>query len=166
MATWSEFAHARPDLARLGTALLRGMVPSADDVPSPVSPWLGIGFLASLRADGFPRLAPVCPISASGTMLVALVAPKHLELQRDGRYALHAMLGPDDAEFSMRGRMTLADDEPTRAEAMKVCEGTGMFGGRLTEVVFELAIDAVHTAVWQNVGKPGTWPLRKGWIAR
>ena len=43
MLTWAEFAHARPDLAEAGRRLLYQF-------------GVGLGFLATVRADGGPRL--------------------------------------------------------------------------------------------------------------
>jgi hypothetical protein len=47
MLTWAEFAHARPELAEAGRRLLYQF-------------GVGLGFLATVRADGGPRLHPMC----------------------------------------------------------------------------------------------------------
>ena len=47
--TWKEFATVRPDLDTMGRSLIY-----EQDV--------GLGFLATTRPDGGPRLHPICPI--------------------------------------------------------------------------------------------------------
>ena len=49
MASWSAFAAAEPDLAAAIRALLQQYGP-------------GMGYLATVRADGGPRVHPVSPV--------------------------------------------------------------------------------------------------------
>lgn len=78
MLTWGEFAAARPEVAATGRALLYQF-------------GVGLGFLATVRADGGPRVHPVCPIVAGGGLYLFVVeSPKRADLLRDPRYALHA----------------------------------------------------------------------------
>jgi hypothetical protein len=52
---------------------------------------LGLGFLATIRKDGGPRVHPVCPvISEAGLHVLILPGPKPGDLRRDGRYSLHS----------------------------------------------------------------------------
>ncbi len=159
MASWGEFAKAEPDLAAVGTALFLGRDAPRDP------PWLGIGLVATLRADGGPRLAPVCPIAVEDRLLLAAVGPKVRDLERDGRYVLHAFLGRDDAEFALRGRAARNDDPRLRAAATLATAGTGMLVDADRETIFELDIERADAAVWEKVGKPGTHPIRKRWRA-
>jgi hypothetical protein len=46
--SWAEFAHARPDLGDADRRLLYQF-------------GVGLAFLATVRADGGPRLHPMCP---------------------------------------------------------------------------------------------------------
>jgi hypothetical protein len=47
--SWDEFQHRRPDLAEAGRRLLYQF-------------GVGLGFLATVRTDGGPRLHPMCPL--------------------------------------------------------------------------------------------------------
>jgi hypothetical protein len=67
---------------------------------------VGLGFLATVRPDGGPRLHPICPVLMSGRLLAHIVpSPKRDDLHRDGRYALHSFPadGNEDA-FYLTGR--------------------------------------------------------------
>ena len=78
MLTWGELRAARPDLAETGRALLYQV-------------GVGLGYLATVRADGGPRVHPVCPIlTDDGIYLFVVSSPKRADLRRDPRYALHA----------------------------------------------------------------------------
>lgn len=103
MATWSEFAASAPGLAVAGRRLFYQYGP-------------GLGFLATVRADGGPRLHPVCPVMTDEGLYVFVVAsPKGGDLERDGRYALHALL-PDEVEeeFAVSGRAHRENDPAVR----------------------------------------------------
>lgn len=104
MATWTEFAAATPWLASSIRALLHQYGP-------------GMGYLATVRADGGPRVHPVSPIvTDEGLFCFVIDSPKRRDLERDGRYALHAFPAEDsEAEAYVSGRahpvtsVTLAD---------------------------------------------------------
>lgn len=81
-ATWAELAAARPDIAAVGRRLLY----SFD---------IGLGFLATVRADGGPRVHPICPLlTESGLYGMIIPGPKLDDLRRDPRYALHGETYP------------------------------------------------------------------------
>src|ERR1700722_13299349 len=75
---------------------------------------LGLGFLATVRRDGGPRVHPVCPvISAAGLHVLILPGPKRGDLRRDGRYSLHSETYPpprEDDGFAVTGRVTETAD--------------------------------------------------------
>ena len=75
MIRWSEFAALRPDLEPVA----RGML---------YQHGLGLGFLATVRADGGPRVHPICPVLAENLYAFIVPGPKLADLRRDGRYAL------------------------------------------------------------------------------
>ncbi len=153
MATWSDFEAARPEMA----AVFRGILD-----------WIPIAYLATVRADGGPRVHPIVPIFAGGRLFVAVIpSPKARDLLRDGRYALHALPGKwdesgrGDAEFYATGRAHLVEDSATRqmvAEAAK-------HEVREQDLLFELGLERVMTAYWEKVGQPGTYPVRQFWRA-
>ena len=104
MASWDEFSRARPDLAAAGRALIYQF-------------GVGLAFMATSRADGGPRLHPMCPLLTADALFAFIVpSPKRGDLLRDGRYALHSF--PADANedaFYVTGRATPVTDEATRA---------------------------------------------------
>ena len=101
MMTWREFREAEPALANAGRSLFYQ--------------WkLGIGFLATVRRDGGPRVHPICPvINDEGCFGLIIPGPKLEDLRRDPRYALHSETSPppniDDA-FYLTGFATERSD--------------------------------------------------------
>jgi len=104
MITWTEFERQQPALAAAG----RGQF---------YQHGIGLGFLATVRRDGGPRVHPVCPvISPAGLHILILPGPKRGDLRRDGRYALHSeMVAPphEDDGFALFGRATELTDQVT-----------------------------------------------------
>src|SRR5260370_23143177 len=93
MTTWPEFAAAEPQLAAAGTNLLYQY-------------GVGLGFLATTRPDGGPRVHPMCPLlRGEGLFAFIVPSPKRRDLRRDGRYAMHSFphLDNEDA-FYITGR--------------------------------------------------------------
>ncbi len=63
---------------------------------------VGLGYLATVRKDGGPRLHPMCPLLVDGRLwtMIGPHGPKYADLRRDGRYAMHALSPKDvDDEF-------------------------------------------------------------------
>ena len=144
MATWADFQRAAPQLAIKGRALLYQYGPP-------------LGYLASVRPDGGPRVHPFCPIIAEGGLWAYILrhSPKGADLRRDPRFALHAFSPTDvDDEFFVRGRA-----EPTQpmadlkaaiiAAALPATVGAG------EEQLFQLHIDRVLVATYTHRGQ---WP--------
>jgi hypothetical protein len=102
--TWGAFAELEPELATAGRALLYQF-------------GVGLGFLATTRVDGGPRLHPICPLLTSdGAYAFIVPSLKQGDLRRDGRYALHSFPCPDDEDaFCAMGTARLVDDRATRA---------------------------------------------------
>ena len=155
MATWAEFAAAEPEL-------------SARAFPKPPEMFFALAYLATVRADGAPRLHPFCPIFAGGRLFAAIpsTSPKGSDLRRDGRYMIHALPGPDDAEFSVRGRAHEVADNATRSLVWAAVDESGV-GGMIESVrhdpIFEFDIERVDAAHWEKVGEPGTYAVRQRW---
>ena len=106
MHSWGDFAAARPDLAAKGRSLL--YMPGR----------IGLGFLATTREDGGPRVHPICPLLTDDGLYAFIVpGPKLEDLHRDGRYALHRGAFPpphhDDA-FYVTGTAVLVEDPVLR----------------------------------------------------
>lgn len=106
---WSEFAAAEPEMAARG----RQLVHRRGD---------GEGFLATVAGDDLPRVHPV-NVGVVGDQLLVFVqsrSAKAMDLEADGRYALHAHQDPAEPdEFLLRGRARLVDDPSSRAAAAK-----------------------------------------------
>lgn len=82
MASWREFVTDQPALA-------------AEARKNLYEVGIGLGFLATVRADGAPRVHPVCPIvSEVGLHVLIVSGPKQRDLRRDSRYALHTETCP------------------------------------------------------------------------
>lgn len=143
MKRWAQFAALQPELAGAGRAMIY-------QVP------VGLGYLATLRRDGAPRLHPVCPVLANDGLYVFIGnhSPKLRDLLRDGRYALHTFPNPDvDDEFTVSGRAQPIDDPAVRRVVYEVYTATGATTSN--DTLFELFIDrALHA----KYGPRPSWP--------
>ena len=83
MATWTEFATEAPEIADLAEKRLAAT---------------GLMMLATIRADGFPRISPMEPVLADdrlalhdGRLWLGMMvdSTKSRDLVRDGRFSLH-----------------------------------------------------------------------------
>lgn len=148
MAAWAEFARAEPEMAALGLRLLEQY---------------HVAYIATVRRDGAPRLHPVSPFIAGGEMMVGTPpsSPKARDQLRDPRTVIHFLPGKDDDEFRLRcrARSITAPDERARVKA----EGPHFL--KDDDYYFAYDIEAVATAYWVNVGQPGTYPVRRSWVA-
>jgi hypothetical protein len=141
VATWAEFESAVPDMAAQGRRLIY-----IHDV--------GLGYLATIRKDGGPRLHPMCPLLVDGGLwaMIAPHGPKCGDLRRDGRYAMHALspVAVDD-EFVVMGR---AVETPDRAKWDAVAAAAG-WPVNPDEVLFQLDIERAMLALYTHRGQ---WP--------
>jgi hypothetical protein len=154
MKTWNEFAVIRTDLAEPGRALLYQF-------------GVGLGFLATTRPDGGPRLHPMCPIlTEHGAFAFIVPSPKQRDLYRDGRYALHSFPCPDNEDaFSCSGRVVPVDDEADRAElgAVFVAERAqlGVALPARDDALFEFLLDGCLLTRTTGHGDPE--PVHRIW---
>ena len=152
MVRWKVFAAAEPELAAVGRSLLFQFQ-------------VGLGFLATVRRDGAPRLHPVCP-ALSGDRLFVLItptSPKGDDLRRDGRYALQSFPQPKPGsdEFYLSGTAVAVDDPAARALILRDARHMA----DASETAFELWIDrAMHTR-WEHVLTPEMRPVHRKWRA-
>jgi hypothetical protein len=147
MAAWAEFVAAAPELSERGAERFGH----------------GVAWLATASADGRPYVHPVTPLIAGGRLFVfvALGTPKERNLRRDGRYAMHAVLGQDDEEFLIAGRAVVADDTASRALAKAAADAIGMTSK--DDVLMEFLIERAHWAVWEGLGTPAIRRVAKRW---
>ena len=122
----------------------------------------GLAFLATVAADGTPRLHPIT-LALTPDELYAFITPgpKQRDLTRDGRYALHAFL-PDkvEEEFMVSGRATPAATAGERKAALAAYHQTAVPDDHR---LFRFRVDRALHAVYRF---RGDWPpTYKTWRA-
>lgn len=142
MASWSEFTAAAPRLAEEIRALLHQY-------------GSGLGYLATVRADGGPRVHPVSPLVTDDGLFCFLIdSPKRRDLERDGRYALHAFPAEEsDVEAYLSGRALPVYDRSRVARIAVEARASDVLAWRLFELDIEVAM--LHRPVGQAAdGRP------------
>jgi len=129
MARWSEFAEVEPRLAEVVRELLYQYGP-------------GLGYLATVRADGGPRVHPVSPVLSDGGLYCFVIdSPKRRDLERDGRYALHAFPPEQsDDEAYLAGRAARVTDAQVIARLATEMRAEPRIDWRLYEFTIEVAM--------------------------
>jgi hypothetical protein len=116
-------------------------------------------YLATVRADLSPRVHPVAPVLAAGSLFVAVGSwsPKWRDLRREPRCVLHCLPGARDDEFLMRCRTREAPEavDQVRAVAAHVIHDA--------DHLFEFEIESVDHGWWEHLGEPTTYPIRQRW---
>jgi hypothetical protein len=137
MASWSDFAAAEPRLAQV----IRNLVHQYGS---------GFGYLATVRADGGPRVHPVSPvITANGLYCFIIESPKRRDLDRDGRYALHTFPPEDsDDEAYLSGLARPVTDRDTVTRLATSMHAEAGMDWRL----YEFSVDVAMVA---RQGQPG-----------
>lgn len=158
IASWKAFAAAAPGLAAQGRHYLYLY-------------GVGMGFLATVRRDGGPRLHPICPMLMDDALFALIVpGPKMADLRRDGRYALHALTSPpprqDDA-FYIAGTVTEVTERSTwdRVAALFLAERhmESRWTGFEDQVLFEFGIErCLLTLTTASDGLPAGHSLWRG----
>ena len=144
MKRWADFASEAPELAEAG----RGLIYQTE---------IPLGYLATVRKDGGPRVHPVCPVIAHGGLYVFIgnQSPKVHDLRRDGRFALHSFPVPNgDDEFYASGRSRTVGDGETRAVVYEAFTSTG--ASTSNDTLFELWLERALLARYG--GPPPSWP--------
>ena len=146
---WQRLADEAPGLAAFGAERLGGP-------PS---------YLATVRADGGPRVHPVTPVVAHDRLFLFMepTSPKRRDLLERGQYALHSAV-PDDSgtggEFSLRGVAVPVDDAEGRAAAT----GAATYGPAERYVLFELLVAEARCQGYGDVAlpEPSRWRATGG----
>ena len=149
MKRWGEFAAENPAMAEAGRALFYQVR-------------VGLGYLATIRKDGGPRVHPVCPVIAHGGLYLFIGnhSPKAQDLRRDGRFALHTFPCPDvDDEFFVAGTTQRIDDVSVRAVvyATYTVTGASTSDDTLYELLLQRALHAKYAA------RPSWPPVYSKW---
>ncbi|HEY2794035.1 MAG TPA: pyridoxamine 5'-phosphate oxidase family protein [Micromonosporaceae bacterium] len=142
MASWSTFAAEAPSLSASISSAIHQF-------------GAGLGFLATVRPDGGPRVHPVAPAIVGGGLFCCLVdSPKRCDLERDPRYAFHAFPSDDsNDEAGLRGRVRTVDDPAAVrriADAMRAAP-------HLEWRLYELCIDTAFYVRRGTVFGRQTW---------
>jgi hypothetical protein len=147
--TWTEFEQDQPALAAAG----RRQFYQWD---------ISLAFLATVRADGGPRVHPVCPvISPAGLHLLVVPGPKQADLRRDARYALHSETCPpprQDDGFAIAGLAREVADPAVRRVVREqvLADRQGASWPSLDhDALFELGVER---ALLVLTGADGTFP--------
>ncbi len=146
MDRWGRFASAQPEMAEAGRKLIYQY-------------GIGLGYLATVRPDGGPRLHPFCPILAGeGLYGFIIPSPKRDDLVRDGRFAIHTC-GPEDRddEFYLTGRACAVTSPADREAALASYTASG---GKAAddEECFEFLLDTAMLATYKPRAEGNTWP--------
>ncbi|NES14522.1 MULTISPECIES: pyridoxamine 5'-phosphate oxidase family protein [Micromonospora] len=150
MASWSEFAADEPRLADEIRLLLQQYGP-------------GFGYLATVRADGGPRVHPVSPvITDDGLYCFVIDSPKRRDLERDGRYALHSFPPEEsDDEAYVAGRARPVTDPATLARVVELGRAAPQVDWRL----FEFTVDVAMLTRRDQTSQPGAGrPQVRVWL--
>ncbi|TDC40806.1 pyridoxamine 5'-phosphate oxidase family protein [Micromonospora sp. KC213] len=148
MASWSDFAADEPRLADGIRLLLQQYGP-------------GFGYLATVRADGGPRVHPVCPvITDEGLFCFVVASPKRRDLERDGRYALHSFPPEEsDDEAYLAGRAHPVTDPGQVARIARAGRAASQVDWRLFEFDVDVAMltrrgQGGHVQPGEGPGRP------------
>ncbi|HST20904.1 MAG TPA: pyridoxamine 5'-phosphate oxidase family protein [Blastocatellia bacterium] len=148
MIAWAQFAAAAPDLAAFGKQRLEKR----------------IAYLATIRADGSPRVHPISPFIAEGRLFVYMepTSPKGHDLRRDARYSMHCAVEDNSGgggEFLIRGRGEEITDTESREMAFRQAEAIG-YDPKERYALFELSIEEAMGTTY-----PEDQPKRIRWKA-
>jgi hypothetical protein len=145
--TWSEFSDSQPELAAKGRAMITHF-------------GLGLGYLATVRKDGGPRMHPFCPVFHERGLfgLILPTSPKCGDLYRDGRYAIHSYSLEDrDDEFYISGAVRERAEltHAVRAAFLAQVDTTTSSGD---EACFEFLVERALLAEYPPRGEGPAWP--------
>ncbi|MBK8024541.1 MAG: pyridoxamine 5'-phosphate oxidase [Chloroflexi bacterium] len=143
--SWQDFAHAAPELAAFGERRLKA----------------GPAYLATVGANGMPRVHPVTPILAEGHLLLFMepTSPKGHDLRRGSGYALHCSVANSDGgegEFGLTGHAILTEDPAMRERAARFG-----YSPKDIYILFELTVESAFSTTYPDDGPP----VRQKWKA-
>jgi hypothetical protein len=115
MTTWDDVTAEAPELAALVQRRFEAT---------------GLGLLATLRADGSPRISGLEPLFSGGELWLGMMpgSRKSADLQRDPRFALHGATidkNVTEADVKVAGRAVPAGDDDAAAFATALEKATG-----------------------------------------
>ena len=146
MTTWGEFAEAAPELAAFGEERFR----EAE-----------VAYVATVRADGSPRVHPVTPVLCDGRLYLFMDegSPKGRDLRREPRYAMHSLVTDQDGnpgEFHVKGLGQAVEDPVVRARVAEAAPYETMERW----IAWEFSVEEAASTVYG-----GKEPMRRKWTA-
>ena len=132
---WHDFEKAAPDIAQIGKNFL--YKPDRGEV----------AIFATVDLTGRPRVAPVSPIFSAQGVYVSVGAhtPKRSHLERNGLYAMHALVGVDDLEFQISGNARYVESD---VEHKTVVSAIPFPSYDADDPIYELLIDRALVVTW------------------
>ena len=141
MIPWRAFDAVAPDMAAAGLRLL------TDEGGEPT-----VAFLATVGADGRPRMHPFIPAVVDGRLWAfVIVSPKQSDLDRRGSYSIHSVPGADDESFFVSGAATRVDDESLRATVASAMPYSDIDERHL---LYEFLVDRALWTTWTTPTSP------------
>jgi hypothetical protein len=145
MLSWADFAAEVPNLEAFGRRRLERR----------------IAYLATIRADGSPRVHPVSPFIGMGCLAIYMepTSPKVADLRRDARYALHCAVEDNEGgggEFYVTGRAEEIIDVRRRITAFGWAEAAG-YKPAERHVFFEFKLGEVLSTTYDTGRKRERW---------
>jgi predicted pyridoxine 5'-phosphate oxidase superfamily flavin-nucleotide-binding protein len=136
MTTWGEFAEAAPELAAFGEERFR----EAE-----------VAYVATVRADGSPRVHPVTPVLCDGRLYLFMESTslKGRDLRREPRYAMHSLVTDqhgNPGEFHIKGHARLLEDAAVRAKVAEAAPYEVMERW----VAFEFSVEAAASTIYEG----------------
>jgi hypothetical protein len=143
--TWADLEKEAPEIAGAGARLL----------PE-------VAFLATVSAEGKPRVHPFCPVIALGRLWAFVIAesPKRRDLDSNGNFAIHALPGPEDEEFYVAGRALRIRDSGLRQIVLAAMPYDDADERHL---LYEFILESAMWTTWENFQQPGMRPIHKVW---
>jgi hypothetical protein len=145
MRSWAEFAAEAPELKAFGRRRLERR----------------IAYLATIRADGSPRVHPVSPFIGGGCLAIYMepTSLKVADLRRDARYALHCAVEDNEGgggEFYVTGQATEITDAERRSAAVGWAKTVG-YEALERHVFFEFKLGYALATTYDNGPKRERW---------
>ena len=145
MRSWAEFAAEAPELSAFGCRRLERR----------------IAYLATIRADGSPRVHPVSSFIGMGCLAIYMepTSLKVADLRRDARFALHCAVEDNEGgggEFYVTGRAEEITDPTRRSAAVSWAAAAG-HKALERHVFFEFKLGHVLATTYDNGPKRERW---------
>ncbi|MCL4258280.1 MAG: pyridoxamine 5'-phosphate oxidase family protein [Anaerolineales bacterium] len=141
---WADFSASAPELAAFGAERLGSAV----------------AYIATVTADGMPRVHPVTPILGDELYLfMEPNSPKGKDLQRGSAYSLHCGVTDSSGgqgEFYVRGHGRLVQDPDERAAATAAAS----YAPAERYILFALSVEFAFMNVYTE-----NEPIRQRWQA-